>query len=312
MKKKWKIQDIQNIYDTPLLDLIYKAASIHRKNFDSQKVQLCTLLSVKTGNCPEDCSYCSQSSHYQTSVESEKLISIDQVIEKAKIAKKNGASRFCMGAAWRNMTKKQNFKNVLKMIQEVNKLDLQVCCSMGMLTEEQAQELKKAGLYAYNHNLDTSPEYYKKIITTRSYADRLKTIKAVSRAGLSVCCGCILGLGESIKDRLEFIRQLTRLETPPESIPINVLVPIENTPLENNLKVNLWEIVRMIATVRLIMPKSMIRLSAGRLFFSEVEQMLFFMAGANSFFLGDKLLTTPNNDSSEDLKMLNNLNLVKI
>ena len=310
MKQNWTTQEIRDIYNIPLLNLVYKAATIYRENFDPQKIQLCTLLSVKTGNCPEDCSYCSQSSHYQTFVETEKLKSIDEVKNAAMTAKKNGATRFCMGAAWRNMTRNHNFDKILEMIREVSSLGLQVCCSMGMLSEEQAMELKKAGLYAYNHNLDTSPEYYKKIVTTRTYEDRLQTLRKIHGAELSVCCGCILGLGESIEDRIQFIEQLTKLDAPPDSIPINVLVPIKNTPLGDNPKVSAWELVRMIATVRIIMPKSVIRLSAGRLFFSEIEQALFFMAGANSFFIGDKLLTTPNNKELEDISMLKNLGLV--
>ncbi len=309
MNKKWTFKKIQKIYKMPLLNLIYQAATEHRKFFDPQKVQLCTLLSVKTGSCPEDCSYCSQSARHQTFVEPEKLITVEEVINKAKVAKKNGATRFCMGAAWRNLARGKQLDKVTQMIREVNGLGLQVCCSMGMLSLEQAEQLKEAGLYAYNHNLDTSPAYYDKIITTRNYQDRLDTLWKVSKAGLSVCCGCILGLGESENDRVQFIEELTKLDFTPESIPINTLVPIENTSLGSQKKVSAFEVVRMVATVRIIFPQSVIRLSAGRLFFSEVEQAFFFLAGANSFFMGEKLLTTPNNEMSEDLDLLKSLEL---
>ena len=309
VNKKWTFTQIQEIYETSLLNLVYQAATEHRKFFDPQTVQLCTLLSVKTGSCPEDCSYCSQSSRHQTFVEPEKLITVEEVVKKAKIAKKNGATRFCMGAAWRNLVQGKQLEKVTQMIREVNDLDLQVCCSMGMLSSEQAKQLKEAGLYAYNHNLDTSPEYYDKIITTRNYQDRLDTLQKVGKAGISICCGCILGLGESEHDRIRFIEELTKLDFAPESIPINTLVPVENTPLHSQKKVSVLEVVKMVATVRIVFPQSVIRLSAGRLFFSEGEQALFFLAGANSFFMGEKLLTTPNNEMSADVNMLNNLEL---
>ena len=305
----WSLREISQVYDTPLLDLIHQAALVHRKNFDSRRVQLCTLLSVKTGRCPEDCAYCPQSAHYNTFVEPQKLLKLNEVVSSAKVAKKNGATRFCMGAAWKSMDNSSDFDSILQMIHSVSELGLEVCCSMGMLNEEQAVQLKQAGLYAYNHNLDTGEEHYKNIITTRSYQDRLETIKHITKAGISLCCGGILGLGESREDRISLIHTLASLETPPESVPINALVPVEGTPLGDRPRVSIWEMVRMIGTVRIVLPKSMVRLSAGRLFFSGAEQALCFLAGANSIFLGDKLLTTPNNDENQDRQLMDLLSL---
>ena len=305
----WSLREISQVYDTPLLDLIHQAALVHRKNFDSRRVQLCTLLSVKTGRCPEDCAYCPQSAHYNTFVEPQKLLKLNEVVSSAKVAKKNGATRFCMGAAWKSMGNSPDFDSILQMIHSVSELGLEVCCSMGMLNEKQAVQLKQAGLYAYNHNLDTGEEHYKNIITTRSYQDRLETIKHITKAGISLCCGGILGLGESREDRISLIHTLASLETPPESVPINALVPVEGTPLGDRPRVSIWEMVRMIGTVRIVLPKSMVRLSAGRLFFSGAEQALCFLAGANSIFLGDKLLTTPNNDENQDRQLMDLLSL---
>ena len=300
---------LSDVYKTPLLDLIYKAASVHRENFDSNEVQICQLLSIKTGACPEDCAYCSQSARYQTFIKPEKFMSVDKILEIAKKAKTQGATRFCMGAAWRSLKNDDAFENVLTIINKVSKLGMQVCCSMGMLDLEQANKLKKAGLYAYNHNIDTSPDFYSKIITTRKFSDRLDTIKNVQKAGISVCCGGILGLGETEKDRIDFIYALCQMDPPPDSIPINTLVPIEGTPLAKQKRISIFDILRVISTTRIMIPKSMIRLSAGRLFLSKPEQALCFLAGANSIFLGDKLLTTPNNDVDEDQKMLLELGL---
>lgn len=303
-----KIQKkIKELYSKPLMDLVGHAHQTHKAHFKADFIQASKLLSIKTGACPEDCAYCSQSARYQTDVLREKLLDLETVVFKAKKAKKEGASRFCLGAAWREVKDNSQFDSVIEMVKEIKKLDMEVCCSLGMLSFEQAKLLKQAGLYAYNHNLDSSPEFYPKIISTRSYQDRLETIKNVRRAGLTVCTGGILGLGENDEDRRSFIYQLTLIE--PESITINTLIPIKGTPLENQKPVSILEVVRVIAVLRLLMPYSMIRLSAGRKKQSPAEQFLCFYAGANSLFIGDRLLTADNPSLEDDTTLLKNLGL---
>ncbi len=295
---------IKSLYFKPLIDLIEESHAIHIKNFDAKKIQASRLLSIKTGGCPEDCSYCSQSSHYQTNLKKEKLLNLEVVVEKAKEAKKEGASRLCMGAAWREIKEGSDFEKVLKMVSAVNNLGLEVCCTLGMLTLKQAKKLKQAGLYAYNHNIDTSPEFYSQIVTTRKYEDRLQTLKNVREAGLTVCTGGILGMGETREDRISFIHQLNSLSPAPESLTINTLVPMKGTPLEHQKPISPLEVVRIIAVSRILMNKSFIRLSAGRKIMNETEQLLCFYSGANSIFLGDKLLTAENPSLSSDKLML--------
>lgn len=308
-KHNWTKEEISEIYHRPLLDLIYEAASIHRENKDYGEVQISSLLSIKTGGCAEDCSYCPQAARYHTDVEVQALMKIEMVIDAAKTAKAGGASRLCMGAAWREVRDNRDFDKVIEMVKEVNKLDLEVCCTLGMLTEGQAQRLADAGLYAYNHNLDTSEEDYKRIISTRTYDDRLKTIENVRKAKLTVCSGGIIGLGETVNDRISMIRTLANMPKHPESVPINALVPVKGTPMDNQPKVPIWDMIRMIATTRIIMPKTVVRLSAGRTEMSTIEQAFCFMAGANSIFAGDKLLTTPNPTIIDDMEMFSILGL---
>lgn len=309
IRHDWTKTDIQAIYDTPLLDLVYRAATVHRSYQDTGEVQVCTLLSIKTGGCTEDCAYCPQAARYHTDIKVHGLMKKDEVLSYAKKAKEAGSTRFCMGAAWREVRDNRDFDQVLDMVKGVNELGLEVCCTLGMLTEEQAQKLQQAGLYAYNHNLDTSKEYYGEIIHTRTYDDRLQTLDNVRKAGVTVCCGGIIGLGETHEDRIAMLHTLSTMPEHPESVPINALVRIKGTPLENNPKVDVWDMIRMIATARILMPKTMVRLSAGRLDFSVAEQALCFMAGANSIFTGEKLLTTPNPDFDEDQKMFELLGL---
>ena len=309
IRNNWTKEEIRDIYFSPVLDLIYRAAGVHRQYNDPQEVQVCTLLSIKTGGCAEDCSYCSQSVKYNTGVDVHKLMPVNDVLSKAKEAKENGSTRFCMGAAWREIRENRDFDNVLEMIKGINSMGMEVCCTLGMLTENQAQKLKDAGLYAYNHNLDTGEKYYKEVITTRTYKDRLDTIGEVQKAGISVCSGGIIGLGETDEDRIDMLHTLATLKTHPESVPVNALVAIEGTPLENQKRVSVWEMVRMIATARITIPKAMVRLSAGRLEMSLEEQALCFMAGANSIFAGDKLLTTPNPEADTDKEMFQVLSL---
>ncbi len=309
LKNNWTFQEIEAIYQKPLLELIYESASIHRQFNQTGEVQVCTLLSVKTGGCSEDCAYCPQAARYNTGLKAHKLLEINEVLSKANEAKANGSTRFCMGAAWREVRDNKDFDKVLDMVKGVNKIGLEVCCTMGMLTEEQAQKLKDAGLYAYNHNLDTSEEHYDKIITTRSFQDRLNTIGNVRSAGISVCSGGIIGMGESDEARIGLIYTLATLPEHPESVPVNALVAVEGTPLENMKRVSVFEMVRMIATIRITMPKTMVRLSAGRLDMHVSEQALCFMAGANSIFAGDKLLTTPNPSFTDDMAMFDLLGL---
>ncbi|MDH5716051.1 MAG: biotin synthase BioB [Spirochaetia bacterium] len=306
---KITIEDITNTYHLPLLQLIHKAAEVHKQYFDPLSVQLCSLLSIKTGGCPEDCSYCSQSAHSKTSIKSENLKSIDDVLNTAQNAKEKGASRFCMGAAWRSIKENDDFENVLEMIKKIKSLNMEACCSLGMVTKEQAFKLKEAGLTSYNHNLDTGPKYYSKIISTRTYKERLTTLENIQNAGISVCCGAIIGLGENDKDRIEFIYTLANMPKPPESIPVNALIPVKGTPLENREKASIWDVIRMISVLRIFLPESIIRISAGRSNFTYAEQTLCFLSGANSIFLGDKLLTEPNANEDNDHEMMNILGI---
>ena len=309
IRNDWTIEEIQEIYNSPLLDLIYRAASAHRQYNNTGEVQVCTLLSIKTGGCSEDCAYCPQAARYNTGVDVHALMQKDQVLEYAAKAKAAGSTRFCMGAAWREVRDNRDFDRVIDMVKGVNEMGMEVCCTLGMLTEPQAQKLAEAGLYAYNHNLDTSKEYYKEIISTRTYNDRLDTLDNVRKAGISVCCGGIVGLGETHADRIKMLHTLSTMPEHPESVPINALVPVAGTPLENNQKVDVWDMVKMIATARILMPKAMVRLSAGRATMSISDQALCFMAGANSIFTGEKLLTTPNPSFDEDKAMFEMLGL---
>lgn len=309
IRNDWTREEIAEIYNSPVLELIYRAATVHREYNDASEVQVCTLLSVKTGGCPEDCAYCPQAARYHTDVKVHKLLPTEEVLANAKAAKESGSTRFCMGAAWREVRDNRDFDRVLDMVKGVNEMGMEVCCTLGMLTEEQALKLKEAGLYAYNHNLDTSEEHYDDIISTRTYDDRLDTIDNVRKAKISVCSGGIIGMGEADADRIGMLHTLSTMEEHPESVPVNALVPVEGTPLAEQPRVSVWEMIRMIATARIIMPKAMVRLSAGRVRMSMEEQALCFMAGANSIFAGDKLLTTPNPDVVEDKEMFQVLNL---
>jgi biotin synthase len=309
IRTDWTREEISAIYNKPVLELMYEAATVHRAHHDPQEVQVCTLLSVKTGGCPEDCAYCPQAARYHTNVKVHKLLEVQEVITKAVEAKESGSTRFCMGAAWREVRDNRDFDNVLEMVKGVSSLGLEVCCTLGMLTDEQARKLKDAGLYAYNHNLDTSEEYYSDIISTRTYSDRLDTLEHVRKAKISVCSGGIIGMGEREDDRIGMLHTLATLPEHPESVPVNALVPVEGTPLEDQDKVSVWEMIRMIATARIIMPKAMVRLSAGRVRMNLEEQALCFMAGANSIFAGDKLLTTPNPGYIKDQEMFQQLQL---
>jgi biotin synthase len=309
VRNDWRLEEIQEIYNMPLLELIYRAATVHRQYNETGEVQVCTLLSIKTGGCSEDCAYCPQAARYHTDVQVHALMKQEEVMEYAAKAKAAGSTRFCMGAAWREVRDNRDFDRVLDMVKGVNAMGMEVCCTLGMLTEEQAAKLADAGLYAYNHNLDTSSEYYGEIITTRTYEDRLQTLDNVRKAGVSVCCGGIIGLGETHEDRIKMLHTLSTMPEHPESVPVNALVAIAGTPLEHNEKVDTWDMVRMIATARILMPKAMVRLSAGRTSMSTSDQALCFMAGANSIFAGDKLLTTPNPSFDEDNAMFQLLGL---
>ncbi|MDI9357582.1 MAG: biotin synthase BioB [Phycisphaerales bacterium] len=312
LRNDWTLEEVYQIYETPVLELVYKAAAVHRQHFQTGRVQLCTLVSIKTGACTEDCSYCSQSIRYQTGLKVHALMKKEEVMDYAKRAKDAGSTRLCMGAAWREVRDNKDFDRVLEMVKGVNDMGLEVCCTLGMLTDEQAQKLADAGLYAYNHNLDTSREYYDKIITTRTYDDRLKTIDCVRKAGITVCCGGIIGLGEKHEDRVQLLHTLATMPQHPESVPINGLVPIKGTPLGNQSPFDVWDMIKMIATARILMPTTMVRLSAGRQSLSIAEQALCFLAGANSIFTGDKLLTTPNPTFDEDNEMFKLLGLTPI
>ena len=309
IRHNWTKEEILAIYHKPFMDLMYEAATVHRKHHDPNVVQVSTLLSIKTGGCPEDCGYCPQAARYHTDIEGNDLMSVTQVKAQALRAKAAGSSRVCMGAAWRNVKDGPEFDQVLEMVRTINKLDMEVCCTLGMLTENQALRLAEAGLYAYNHNLDTSEEYYKEVISTRGFEDRLKTIENVRKTNVTVCSGGIIGMGESVEDRAGMLVALARLNPQPESVPINALVAVEGTPLEDQKHVEIWEMIRMVATTRIVMPETQVRLSAGRTEMSREGQAMCFFAGANSIFAGDKLLTTPNPDVNEDMKMFETLGL---
>jgi len=309
IRHDWTREEITEIYERPLLQLVMDAADVHRSYHKFGEVQISSLLSIKTGGCSEDCSYCPQAARYHTGVKVQALMMVDEVIDAAKNAKAGGASRFCMGAAWREVRDNSDFDRVLEMVKEVNKLDLEVCCTLGMLTQYQAERLAAAGLYAYNHNIDTSEAHYSEIITTRTYDDRLNTIAHVREAGITVCSGGIIGLGETDADRIGMLFTLANLPQHPESVPVNALVPVAGTPLGDKSRVSFDELVRMIATARIVMPHSAVRLSAGRLELSVAEQAMCFMAGANSIFAGDKLLTTPNPAYNADMEMFRTLGL---
>jgi biotin synthase len=311
IRTDWTMDDIKAIYHQPLLELVYQAATVHRQWHQSSQIQVCTLLSIKTGGCTEDCSYCGQAARYHTDIRVKALMSAEEVISCAKRAKEAGSSRFCMAAAWREVRDNKDFDRILEMVEGVNELGLEVCCTLGMLTEHQAERLQQAGLYAYNHNLDSSEGYYEEIISTRTFGDRLNTINNVRKAGISVCSGGILGLGESHDDRMGMLMTLATMSKHPESVPINALARVKGTPLGDFPKVEVWDMVRMIATARIIMPASMVRLSAGRAEMNEEEQGWCFMAGANSIFTSESetLLVTPNPDLTQDKKMFENLGL---
>lgn len=301
--------EFKSIYSLPLPELMFRAAAVHREYRDYRDVQRCALLSIKTGGCPEDCTYCSQSAHYDTPVERVPLMTVDEVREKAGAAKDAGATRFCMGAAWRSPKDGPEFDRVLEMVRVVRGLDMEACVTLGMVTDSQAERLKNAGLTAYNHNLDSSRRFYPEIVKTRTYDDRLETLRAVSRAGISVCSGGILGMGETEDDRLMMLLELANLETPPESVPINCLMPGKGTPLQMAPKVDSIEIVRLIATARIAFPRSRVRLSAGRDKMSRELQILCFLAGADSIFFGEKLLTAPNPDVEDDAALFRAMGL---
>ena len=300
LRHDWTVSELRALHELPLTELLFRAQEAHRAFHAPNKVQRCTLLSIKTGACPEDCGCCPQSAHYDTAVSPERLLPVGQVLEAAARAKEAGSTRFCMGAAWREVRDGAQFDDVLEMVRGVRALGMEACCTLGMLNPEQAERLAEAGLSAYNHNLDTGPEYYGEIISTRTYEDRLRTLRHVRAAGISVCCGGIVGMGERLEDRLEMLTILASHDPHPESVPINALVPVEGTPLQDRPPVDSFEMVRMIATARLALPASRIRLSAGRLEMSDEAQALCFMAGANSVFAGDKLLTTPNPGEDRD------------
>ncbi len=312
MRESVTRDDVSRIYRTPVLDLIFRSAAVHRAHHDPSRVQVCVLQSIKTGGCPEDCGYCPQAARYQTSVEAEPLMDVEAVLASARAAKAAGASRFCMGAAWREVKDNRQFDRVLEMIQGVKDLGLEACATLGMVTEGQALRMKAAGLDAYNHNLDSSEEFYDRIIQTRTYSDRLGTLANVRKAGITVCCGGIVGMGESDDDRISLLYTLASLPEPPESVPINALVAVEGTPLADRPNVSIWDMVRTIATARILMPTSMVRLSAGRLGMTESDQALCFLAGANSIFAGEKLLTTPNPGVDRDQALFETLGLAAL
>lgn len=309
-KTSWNVESIEGVYNLPLLELVFRAAQVHRENHDARKVQISSLISIKTGGCPEDCAYCPQAARYHTHVKKSSLLEIEEVATIAQKAKENKVSRICMGAAWRNVEDNEDFEKVLEMVRTLNKSNVEVCCTLGMITESQARKLSEAGLYAYNHNIDTSEDYYKKIISTRGYKDRLKTLSNVRKSNLTVCSGGIIGMGEETKDRCAMLATLANLTPPPESVPINALVAVEGTPLADQQKVSSWDIVRTIATARIVLPKSTVRLSAGRESMNDETQALCFLSGAGSIFSGDKLLTTPNPPVNEDKLLFEALGLL--
>jgi len=309
IRHNWTREEILEVYNTPLLELVFRAATIHRQYNKGSEVQVSSLISIKTGGCSEDCGYCPQAARYNTEVKAHKLMSVDEVTQYAERAKSGGVSRVCMGAAWREVRDNRDFDRVIDMVKAVNEMDMEVCCTLGMLTEHQAQRLADAGLYAYNHNLDTSEENYSNIIGTRTYDDRLNTLKNVRKANITVCSGGIIGLGETVEDRCGMLHTLVNLPQHPESVPINALVAVKGTPLENQQPVEIWEMVRMVATTRIVMPKTVVRLSAGRQQMSLEGQAMCFLAGANSIFTGEKLLTTPNPEFDEDMEMFKTFGL---
>ncbi len=309
IRSDWTKEEITTLYHTPLLELIYRAATVHRQHHDTGEVQVCTLLSIKTGGCPEDCAYCPQSAHNNTEVKPGKMLEPGEILSAARKAKQAGSTRFCMGAAWRNARNTKDFDRVLHMVRKITDMDMEVCCTLGMLTDEQAAKLKEAGLYAYNHNLDSSKDFYNRIISTRKYEDRLDTLQKVRDNEISVCCGGIIGMGETDEDRIELVYNLATMPQHPESVPVNALIAVEGTPMENRPEVPWHDMARMIATARITMPGSMVRLSAGRVNMSMEEQAHCFMAGANSIFTGEKLLTTDNNNLDEDKRMFSILGL---
>ena len=310
-KYDWETDEILKIHNLPLMDLIFKSHNVHRQHHKKMNVQLASLMNIKTGGCPEDCKYCSQSAHYAktTGLQKQNLMKVNEIIKQAEIAKKNGANRFCIGTAWRKISNDDEFKNILTVIKKIRRLKMEACATLGMLNQSQANALANAGLSAYNHNLDTSPEFYGQIITTRTFSERLETLKFIRNAGIDICSGGIIGLGESIRDRARLLQVLASLKPHPESVPISALVPVKGTPLENNKPVESIELIRMIATARVIMPKARIRLSAGRKNLTKEAQIICFYAGANSIFYGDKLLTTKNNNENDDLKLLKEIGL---
>ncbi len=309
IRHNWTKEEILSIYNKPMMELLYDAATVHRLHHDPNTVQVSTLLSIKTGGCPEDCGYCPQAARYHTDIEGNDLMSVQQVKAQALRAKASGSSRVCMGAAWRNVKDGPEFDNVLEMVRTINKLDMEVCCTLGMVTENQAQRLAEAGLYAYNHNLDTSEDYYKDVISTRAFEDRLDTISNVRKTNVTVCSGGIIGMGEAVEDRAGMLVALATLDPQPESVPINALVAVPGTPMEDIKPISIWDMIRMVATTRIVMPQTQVRLSAGRTEMSREGQAMCFFAGANSIFAGDKLLTTPNPDVGEDMKMFELLGL---
>jgi len=310
VRHDWELDEIVALHDLPLFELIDRARAVHRAHHQAGEVQLCTLLSVKTGGCPEDCAYCPQSAHYDTAVDKEGMLDVDEVLAAADQAKQAGATRFCMGAAWREVRDGPQFDAVLDMVRGVKERGLEACCTLGMISEDQAARLAEAGLDAYNHNLDTSPEHYGSIISTRRYDDRLATLQRVRRAGITVCSGGIIGMGETVADRCAMLQQLVRLEPHPESVPINALVRVAGTPLEALPPIEAQELVRMIACARILMPRSRVRLSAGRTDLSREAQLMCLYAGANSIFYGEQLLTTPNPERNDDRGLIEAAGLV--
>ena len=309
LRHDWAAHEIEAIYTLPLPELIFRAQTIHRAHHRPDEVQGCALLSVKTGGCPEDCAYCPQSAHYQTGVARTALLTVEETLQAARRAQRQGATRFCMGAAWRDVPHGAEFEGVLEMVRGVRALGMEACCTLGMLTEEQATALAAAGLTAYNHNLDTSPEFYGEIITTRAYDERLRTLARVRRAGVTVCCGGIIGMGETETDRLRLLEVLSTFDPPPESVPINCLMPMPGTPLADQAPVDIFELVRLIAVTRIALPKARVRLAAGRTLLSREGQALCFFAGANSIFYGNKLLTAKNPAADMDVALLRELGL---
>ena len=309
MRHDWTFGEIEQIYSAPFIDLVFQAQLVHRKHHAPNEVQGSVLLNIKSGGCPEDCAYCPQSAHYKTGVARTELVSVDDALRAASAAREHGATRFCMGAAWRDVPHGPQFERVLEMVRGVRALGMEACCTLGMLDERQADALADAGLTAYNHNLDTSPEFYGQIITTRTYDERLATLQRVRAAGITVCCGGIIGMGESREARIGLLQQLAALNPHPESVPINMLVAVEGTPLASRPSEDPLDVVRMIATARILMPRSYVRLSAGRLSLSDEAQALCFLAGANSVFLGDRLLTTPNPTTDIDRSLFERLGL---